>query len=48
VVAEGDDLADLTEGEAKGLGGADELQASQGRLVVAASVSTALKCGALR
>jgi hypothetical protein len=36
LVAEGDDLADLAQGEADRLGGADEPEPSQGRLVVAA------------
>jgi hypothetical protein len=34
VVAEGDDLADLTQGEADPLGGADEPEPSERRLVI--------------
>ncbi len=47
VVAEGDDLADLAKGEPDRLGGADEAEASQGRLVVAA-VAEEVRAGGVR
>jgi hypothetical protein len=47
VVAEGDDLADLAQGEADRLGGADEPEPSKGRLVVGA-VPEAVRVGGAR